>query len=89
MTDSSSIGNQLSAPINRPTSSLNQTHESERSFTPFVLLTTDSSVWTLSESKHAFVYCIQCRQDSDCNFYLLLTQRDTLIQRDQVSAVSD
>ncbi len=39
--------------------------------------------------KCASVYCIQCRQDSgsDCNFYLLLTRRNTHIQCNQVSAV--
>ncbi len=35
------------------------------------------------------VYRIQCRQDSgsDCNFYLLLTRRNTHIQCNQMSAV--
>ncbi len=39
------------------------------------------------QSKLTSVYCIQCRQDSgsDCNFYLLLMQHDTRIQRNQVS----
>ncbi len=44
-------------------SCVNQIHQSECSFTPFVL-TTDSSAWTVSESEHASVHCIQCRQDS-------------------------
>ncbi len=53
------------------TSCLNQTCQSENSFTAFVLMT-DSSTWTVSESKRTSVYCIQCRQDisSDCNFKL-------------------
>ncbi len=55
------------------TSCLNQTRQSERSFTTFVL-TTDSSVWTVSESERAYVNSIQCRQDiaSHCNFYSTL-----------------
>ncbi len=55
-------------------SCLNQTLQSKCSFTPFVLLT-DSSVWTVSESEHASVYCIQCRQDSSSNCNLLLMWR--------------
>ncbi len=52
---------------------LNRTCQSNRSFTSFVL-TTDSNMWTVSESERASVYFIQCRQDisSDCNFYFLL-----------------
>ncbi len=60
---------------------LNQMRQSKRSFTPFVLLTDVDYVRKR----------MQCRQDSgsDCKFYLLLTQCDTRIQRDQVLAVSD
>ncbi len=67
-------------------SCFNQTCQSERSFTPFVRLTTDTSAWTVSESECASVYCIQCRQDSgsDCKFLFAF---DTRIQHDQVSAV--
>ncbi len=43
-------------------SCLNQMHQSEHSFTPFVLLTTDSTAWTVTESECASVYCIHCRQ---------------------------
>ncbi len=70
------------------TSYLNQTHQSERSFTLFVWLI-DSSVCGLCQKVNAHLYWIQCRQDSssDCNFYLLLTWCDTCIQRNQVSAV--
>ncbi len=39
------------------TSCLNQMHQSERSFTAFVLMT-HSSTWTVSESEHASLYCI-------------------------------
>ncbi len=51
------------------TSCLNQTGQSERSFTSFVLMS-DLNSWTVSESECASVYCIQCKQDSgsDCNF---------------------
>ncbi len=66
-------------------SCLNQMRQSEVLSLPFVL-TTESSVWTMSESERASVYCIQCRQDSgrDSNFYFLLTRHDTRIQCDQV-----
>ncbi len=46
------------------TSCLNQMLQAECSFSPFVLLMTDSSLWTVSESERVSVYCIQCRQDS-------------------------
>ncbi len=46
------------------TSCLNQMLQTECSFSPFVLLMTDSSLWTVSESERVSVYCIQCRQDS-------------------------
>ncbi len=43
------------------------------------------------EYEHKSLYFIQCKQDSgrDCNLYLFLAWRDTRIQHDQVSAVSD
>ncbi len=52
--------------------SVDQTCQSERFFTPFVRLTTDSSTWTVSRSKCTSYTVVQCRQNSvfrDCNFY--------------------
>ncbi len=64
---------------------LNQMHQSKHSFTPLILIT-DSNMWLCQ--KVTSVYCVQCRQDSgrDWNLYLLLTGRDTHIQRDTVWA---
>ncbi len=62
-------------------SCLNQTRQREHSFTPFVLLTTDSSAWTVRKQTRI---CLLCGQDSgsDCKFYFLLMQRNTHIQCD-------